>query len=95
MALFWLEGSPRHKELFREAVALRQAVHPEQSAALEEQFQKRGFPSLLRQNAEDFKKGGALVEAARCYAQIAEKDEAIALLRSCFEHRCSSMGTVS
>ena len=37
----------------------------------------------------------ALVEAARCYAQIAEKDEAIALLRSCFEHRCSSMGTVS
>jgi TolB-like protein/DNA-binding winged helix-turn-helix (wHTH) protein/Tfp pilus assembly protein PilF len=94
VALFWLEGSLRHKELFREAVALRQALHPEQSAALEEQFQKRGFPSLLRQNAEDFKKGGALVEAARCYAQIAEKDEAIALLQNCFEHRCSSLVTL-
>jgi TolB-like protein/DNA-binding winged helix-turn-helix (wHTH) protein len=94
VALFWLEGSLRHKELFREAVALRQAVHPEQSAALEEQFQKRGFASLLRQNAEDFKKGGALVEAARCYAQIAEKDEAIALLQNCFEHRCSSLVTL-
>jgi TolB-like protein/Tfp pilus assembly protein PilF len=94
VALFWLEGSLRHKELFQEAVALRQALHPEQSAALEEQFQKRGFPSLLRQNAEDFKKGGALVEAARCYAQIAEKDEAIALLQNCFEHRCSSLVTL-
>jgi tetratricopeptide (TPR) repeat protein len=94
VALFWLEGSLRHKELFREAVALRQAVHPEQSAALEQQFRKQGFQGLLRQNAEDFKKGGALVEAARCYAQIAERDEAIALLESCFKSRCSSIVTM-
>ncbi len=94
VALFWLEGSLRHKALFREAVALRQAVHPEQSTALEQQFRKQGFQSLLRQNAEDFKKGGALVEAARCYAQIAEKDQAIALLESCFKNRCSSIVTL-
>ena len=94
VALFWLEGSLRHKALFREAVALRQAVHPEQSTALEQQFRKQGFEGLLRQNAEDFKKGGALVEAARCYAQIAEKDEAIALLESCFKNRCSSIVTL-
>jgi TolB-like protein/DNA-binding winged helix-turn-helix (wHTH) protein len=94
VALFWLEGSLRHKALFREAVALRQAVHPEQSTALEQQFRLQGFQSLLRQNAEDFKKGGALVEAARCYAQIAEKDEAIALLESCFKNRCSSIVTL-
>ena len=94
VALFWLEGSLRHKGLFRDAVALRQAVHPEQSTALEQQFRKQGFQGLLRQNAEDFKKGGALVEAARCYAQIAEKDEAIALLESCFKNRCSSIVTL-
>jgi len=94
VALFWLEGSLRHKALFREAVALRQAVHPEQSTAVEQQFRTQGFEGLLRQNAEDFKKGGALVEAARCYAQIAEKDEAIALLESCFKNRCSSIVTL-
>jgi TolB-like protein/DNA-binding winged helix-turn-helix (wHTH) protein len=94
VALFWLEGSLRHKALFREAVSLRQAVHPEQSTALEQQFRKQGFQGLLRQNAEDFKKGGALVEAARCYAQIAEKDQAIALLETCFKNRCSSIVTL-
>jgi TolB-like protein/Tfp pilus assembly protein PilF len=94
VALFWLEGSLRHKELFREAVSLRQAVHPEQSAALEQQFRRHGFQSLLRQNAEEFKKDGNLIEAARCYAQIEEKDEAIALLEDCFKNRCSSMVTV-
>jgi DNA-binding winged helix-turn-helix (wHTH) protein len=36
----------------------------------------------------------ALVEAARCYAQIGQKDEALALLEQCFERRCSSMVTL-
>lgn len=95
VALFWLEGSLRHKEMFREAVALRQAVSPQKSQAIEQQFRKRGFQSLLRDNAEEFKKDRALVEAARCYAQVAQKDEAIAMLEDCFQHRCSSMVTVN
>jgi TolB-like protein/DNA-binding winged helix-turn-helix (wHTH) protein len=94
VALFWLEGSLRHKELFKEAVALRQAIHPDQAAALERKFRKDGFQSLLRENAEAFKKDGALVEAARCYAQLRQKEEAIALLQACFERRCSSMVTL-
>jgi len=94
VALFWLEGSLRHKEMFREAVALRQAVNPQKSQAIAEQFRKQGFPSLLRDNAEEFKKDGAFIEAARCYAQIEQKEQAIALLENCFQHRCSSMVTV-
>jgi tetratricopeptide (TPR) repeat protein len=95
VALFWLEGSLRHKRMFREAVALRQAVSPKNSDAIAQQFRREGFPGLLRRNAEDFKKGGAMVEAARCYAQIAEKEEAISLLENCYQHRCSSMATVN
>jgi TolB-like protein/DNA-binding winged helix-turn-helix (wHTH) protein/Tfp pilus assembly protein PilF len=94
VALFWLEGSLRHKELFREAVALRQAVHPELSAELERKFRTGGFQSLLRENADDFKKNGAFIEAARCYAALGQKEEAIAQLQSCLEHHCSSMVTV-
>jgi len=95
VALFWLEGSLRHKQMFREAVALRQAVSPKNSDAIAQQFRKEGFQGLLRRNAEDFKKGGALVEAARCYAQIAQKDKALSLLEDCFQHRCSSMATLN
>jgi len=34
------------------------------------------------------------VEAARCYAQVGEKQEALTLLEDCYEHRCSSMATL-
>jgi TolB-like protein len=95
VALFWLEGSLRHKQMFREAVALRQAVSPKNSEAIEQQFRKEGFQGLLRRNAEDFKKDGALVEAARCYAQIDQNNQAISLLEDCFQHRCSSMATLN
>jgi hypothetical protein len=80
--------------MFREAVALREALNPQKSQAIAEQFRKQGFQSRLRDNAEEFKKDGAFVEAARCYAQIAQKEQAIALLKNCFQHRCSSMVTV-
>jgi hypothetical protein len=81
--------------MFREAVALRQAVSPKNSEAIEQQFRKEGFQGLLRRNAEDFKKDGALVEAARCYAQIDQNNQAISLLEDCFQHRCSSMATLN
>jgi tetratricopeptide (TPR) repeat protein len=94
VALFWLEGSLRHKQMFREAIALRKAVFPKQAAALEKQFQTAGFQSVLRRDGVDFKKDGDLIQAARCYAQVARKDEAIALLESCLRRRCSSMVTL-
>jgi tetratricopeptide (TPR) repeat protein len=94
VALFWLEGSLRHKQMFREAINLRKAIFPEQAAALEKQFQTAGFQSVLRRDGDDFKKDGDLIQAARCYAQVAQKKEAITLLESCLQQRCSSIVTL-
>ena len=95
VALFWLEGSLRHKNLINEAVALRQAVStPERAQAIERTFKTAGFEGLMREGAEAFKKDGALVEAARCFAQIGDKTEALTLLEDCYQRRCSSMATL-
>ena len=95
VALFWLEGSLRHKGMFKEAVALRQAVTTPQNAQLiAQKYQRLGFPALLRESGEMFKKNGALVEAARCFAQIGEKEQALSFLEECYERRCSSMVTL-
>ena len=93
VALFWLEGTLRHKGLFKEAVALRQSVssNPEQAAAIARTFQRSGFQGLLRQCGETYFKNGLLETAARCYAQIDERDKAIALLEDCSRRRCSDL----
>jgi len=46
-------------------------------------------PLVLRQSGEAFKKSGQLETAARCYAQIGEREEALALLEGCASRRCS------
>ena len=95
VALFWLEGALRHKNLVKEAVALRQAVStPERAQAIGQTFKTAGFQALMRESGEAFKKGGALVEAARCYAQLGEKSDALALLEDCYERRCTSVVTI-
>jgi len=94
VALFWLEGSLRHKQMFRQAIDLRKTVFPEHAAEFEKQFQTAGFQSVLRRDGDDFKKDGDLIQAARCYAQVAQKKEAIGLLESCLQRRCSSMVTL-
>ena len=95
VALFWLEGSLRHKGMFKEAVALRQAlVTAERAKVIAQKFKTDGFASLLREEGEKFKKGGAFVEAARCYAAIGEREAALSLLEDCYQRRCSSMVTL-
>ena len=92
LALFWLEGALRHKGLLDEAVAVRQSVAtPEQAQKIRLLFQHGGFQALLRESGERFKKSGMLETAARCYAQLGEVDEAIALLEACAERRCSNV----
>jgi TolB-like protein/DNA-binding winged helix-turn-helix (wHTH) protein len=92
VALFWLEGSLRHKGLIEQAVALREAVAgPERAPAIASAFKRDGFNALLRESGEMFKKGGYLETAARCFAQIGERDEAIALLEACARRRCSDL----
>jgi tetratricopeptide (TPR) repeat protein len=95
VALFWLEGSLRHKGMFKEAVALRQALAtPERAKVIAQKFKTDGFASLLREEGAKFKNGGAFVEAARCYATIGEKETALSLLEDCYQRRCSSMVTL-
>ena len=95
VALFWLEGSLRHKNLFREAVALRLAIStPERAKSIEHTFKTAGFQGVLREDGETFKNNGELISAARCFAQIGEKNEALGLLEDCYEHRCASMATL-
>jgi TolB-like protein len=92
VTLFWLEGALRHKGLIDEAVALRQSVAtPEQAQQIAVTFHRDGFQALLRQGGERFKKTGMLETAARCYAQVGDTDEAIALLEACAERRCSNL----
>jgi len=95
VALFWLEGSLRHKGMFKEAVALRQSVAaPEKAKVIAQKFKTDGFASFLREEGEKFKNGGAFLEAARCYAAIGEKETALSLLEDCYQRRCSSMVTL-
>ena len=92
VALFWLEGSLRHKGLFKEAVALRQsASDPAEAEAIARTFQRSGFQALLRESGETFRKSGLLETAARCFAQIGEGDAAIAQLETCARRRCSDL----
>ena len=96
VALFWLEGALRHRNLFKEAVQLRQSVTtPERAQLIERTFKTAGFNSLMHQSAEAFKSDGSLIEAARCYAQIGQRREALDLLEQCYAHRCSSMVTLN
>jgi TolB-like protein/DNA-binding winged helix-turn-helix (wHTH) protein/Tfp pilus assembly protein PilF len=92
VAVFWLEGSLRHKGLFEPAVALRQSVAaPDRAQMIGATFQRAGFPALLRESGETFKKGGFLTTAARCFAQIGEKSDALTLLETCARRRCSDI----
>lgn len=95
IALFWLEGSLRHKGMFKEAVVLRQALAtPEEARVIAQKYQRLGFPALLRESGEMFKKDGAFVEAARCFAQLGDKEQALSLLEECYRRRCYSMVTI-
>lgn len=93
VALFWLDGALRHKGLFKEAVALRQSVSSDaaQAANIARTFQRAGFRALLRECGQTYSKGGLLETAARCYAQMDERDTAIELLEDCSRRRCSDL----
>jgi TolB-like protein/Tfp pilus assembly protein PilF len=93
VAMFWLDGALRHKGLFNEAVALRQAASsgPDQAAVIARTFQRSGFQALLRGCGETYRKSGLLETAARCYAQIDERDTAMTLLEECAQRRCSDL----
>jgi tetratricopeptide (TPR) repeat protein len=95
LALFWLDGPLRHQGLVDKAVALRQSVStPERAQNIARTFERSGFQALLRECGESYRKSGALVVAARCFAQSGEKEEALALLEACSLRRCTSLVNV-
>ena len=92
LAMFWLDGALRHLGLIEDAVKLRQRVSTsERVQAIARTFERDGFPALLRECGESYKKAGLLVVAARCYAQAGDKEAALTLLESCALRRCSSL----
>lgn len=97
VAQFWLEGAMRHAGQFKEAVALREtaASTPEEARDIARTFATGGFDAILRQTEERFVKAGAPVIAARCAAQLGEKEEALRLLETCAARRCSSLVNLS
>ena len=64
---------------------------PEQAQVIGRVYETAGFRAVLRESGETLRKSGALVAAARCYAQVGRNDEALALLEACSERRCSSL----
>ncbi len=59
LALFWLEGSLRHKGLFNEAVALRQSLAtPEQAQLIARTFQREGFRRSCARAARRSRRAG-------------------------------------
>src|SRR5262249_4718555 len=92
IALFWLDGALRHQGLIKEAVSLRQRVStPERALVIARTFERDGFPAILRECGASYKKNGSPVIAARCYAQAGDTQEALSLLETCSQRRCSSL----
>ena len=46
---------------------------PERARSIQNTFSSAGFQGILREEGEEFKNSGNLIEAARCFAQIGEK----------------------
>ena len=85
----------RRKGLLKEAVDLRlRATSPEKAAATARLFAAAGFDAVLRQDAERLQSEGVLVPAARCFAQLGEKERAISLLEACAARRCPMLVTI-
>jgi TolB-like protein/DNA-binding winged helix-turn-helix (wHTH) protein len=84
-ALRYLEAAYRHKGMVAEAVAARLAgAKPEQVATLEHAYKSSGYPAILLLDAETYRRSGVLIEAARAYAQIGDKEQAWASLEECY-----------
>jgi hypothetical protein len=64
---------------------------PERAQIVARTFERDGFPALMRECGASYRKSGALVIAARCYAQSGDTEEALALLEACSLRRCSSL----
>jgi TolB-like protein len=95
VALFWLEGALRHKGLYREAVDLRLRVaSAERAPAIAQLFETEGFEGVLRRDAARLQFIGALVPAARCFAQLGERERALTLLETCAQRRCPMLVTI-
>jgi TolB-like protein/DNA-binding winged helix-turn-helix (wHTH) protein/tetratricopeptide (TPR) repeat protein len=85
-AFMYLERAYRHQGMPDQAVNARLAVaSPEQAQAIKLAYQRAGLPGVLRTEAEAYQRTGVIIEAARCYVQVGEKDVALTLLEDYYK----------
>lgn len=80
-ALAFLERAYRHIGMADQAVSTRvSAANPDEAQAVQLAYRQSGMPGVLRVEAESYERAGAIFEAARCHAQLGEKDRVFNLL---------------
>jgi TolB-like protein/DNA-binding winged helix-turn-helix (wHTH) protein len=78
----FLERAYRHMGMADQAVSTRLAADPDQAQTIQLAYRQSGMSGVLRAEAESYQRAGALFEAARCYAQLGEKDRVFDLLEA-------------
>ena len=87
-ASIFLERSYRHKGMADLAVRARlAAADPQEAQTIEQAYREAGLTGVLRAEAEAYQKAGALFDAARCYVQIGNNDQAFSLLDNYYKRR--------
>ena len=81
----FLERAYRHMGMADQAVGTRLAAHPDEAQTIKVAYQQSGMAGVLRAEAETYKKAGAIFEAARCYAQLGDKDRVFNLLEEYYK----------
>lgn len=76
----FLERSRRHLGMSDLAVNARLSANPEEAELIKLAYRKSGMRGVLHAEAESYLRAGAIFEAARCYAQLGERDQVFTLL---------------
>lgn len=77
----FLERAYRHRGMADLAVSTRiAAVDTDEAQSIGQAYRQAGLPGVLRAEAAAYERSGALFDAARCYVQAGEKDQAFTLL---------------
>jgi tetratricopeptide (TPR) repeat protein len=82
----FLERAYRHMGMADPAVNTRVAAEtPDEAEVIKQAYRQSGMPGVLRAEAESYQRAGAIFEAARCYAQIGEKERVFNLLEQYYK----------
>jgi len=87
-AWMFLERAYRHKGMADLAVNARlSSANLEEAQTIKRAYQEAGLNGVLRAEAEEYQRTGALLEAARCYVQAGDTNSAFVLLEDYYKRR--------